>query len=177
MRVLHTKQADLYLSSSFPMKFSPVTQCQELFYTDLLSRCYADPVVIHSVPISHKTFYCQISQGCLLLTWFNFNPSMDKSSHAQLSVEWNTYPFPNFNGATVEVWEWISNFIPHFITYPCWDSSKTMLIKGVPGLKAARYGFGIVWSSSPISEWYDHINTVACKFCEISRQDVLPLGE
>ena len=35
-----------------------------------------------------------------------------------------TYPFPNFNGATVEVWEWIGNFIPHFmidvITYPCW---------------------------------------------------------
>ena len=41
-----------------------------------------------------------------------------------------TYPLPNFNGATVEVWEWISNFTPHFtghvITYPCrahilWD--------------------------------------------------------
>ena len=36
-----------------------------------------------------------------------------------------TYPFPNFNGCTVEVWEWISNFMPHFIghviTYPCWD--------------------------------------------------------
>ena len=26
-----------------------------------------------------------------------------------------TFPFPNFNGSTVEVWEWISNFIPHFI--------------------------------------------------------------
>ena len=26
-----------------------------------------------------------------------------------------TCPFPNFNGATVEVWEWTSNFIPHFI--------------------------------------------------------------
>ena len=25
-----------------------------------------------------------------------------------------TYPFPNTNGATVEVWEWIINFIPHF---------------------------------------------------------------
>ena len=25
-----------------------------------------------------------------------------------------TYPFPNFNGCTVEVWKWISNFIPHF---------------------------------------------------------------
>ena len=29
----------------------------------------------------------------------------------------NTYPFPNFNGATVEIWEWISNFIPYFIMY------------------------------------------------------------
>ena len=26
-----------------------------------------------------------------------------------------TYPFPNFNGYTVEVWEWLSNFIAHSI--------------------------------------------------------------
>ena len=26
-----------------------------------------------------------------------------------------TYPFPNISGWTVEVWEWISNLIPHFI--------------------------------------------------------------
>ena len=36
-----------------------------------------------------------------------------------------TYPFPNFNGGTVEVWEWINNFTPHFtghvITYPWQD--------------------------------------------------------
>ena len=35
-----------------------------------------------------------------------------------------SYPFPNFNSYTVEVWEWISNFISHIImnviTYPCW---------------------------------------------------------
>ena len=34
-----------------------------------------------------------------------------------------TYPFPNFNNATVEVWEWIRNcmsqFIMNVITYPC----------------------------------------------------------
>ena len=34
-------------------------------------------------------------------------------------------PFPNVNGYTIEVWEWISDFIPHFtwhvITYPCWE--------------------------------------------------------
>ena len=28
-----------------------------------------------------------------------------------------TYPILNFNGATVDVKEWISNFIPHFIAY------------------------------------------------------------
>ena len=26
-----------------------------------------------------------------------------------------TYPFPNLNGATVEVWEWKRNFIPRSI--------------------------------------------------------------
>ena len=26
-----------------------------------------------------------------------------------------TYSFPNFNGCTFEVWEWINNSIPHFI--------------------------------------------------------------
>ena len=35
-----------------------------------------------------------------------------------------SYPFPNFNGSTVEAWEWISNFIPHYImdviAYPWW---------------------------------------------------------
>ena len=38
-----------------------------------------------------------------------------------------TYPFLNFNGCTVEVKEWISNSISHFImdviTYPFWDLS------------------------------------------------------
>ena len=35
------------------------------------------------------------------------------------------HPFPNFNGCTVDIWELISNYIPHFtgyvITFPCWD--------------------------------------------------------
>ena len=26
-----------------------------------------------------------------------------------------TYPFANFNGVTLQGWEWISNFILHFI--------------------------------------------------------------
>ena len=48
------------------------------------------------------------------------------SNHMHSKV-WNeiTYPFLNFNGCTVEVLEWISDFILHFImdviTYPYWD--------------------------------------------------------
>ena len=42
-----------------------------------------------------------------------------------------TYPFPNFNGCTVEVWDWISNFIMQFtmdaITSP-WVNGSTFLI-------------------------------------------------
>ena len=46
------------------------------------------------------------------------------------SKVWNeiTYPFPNFSGCTMEVWEWISNFISHFIvdviTFPCWVNTR-----------------------------------------------------
>ena len=47
-----------------------------------------------------------------------------------------TYPFPHFNGRTVEVWEWMSNFTSRFImdviTYLWWDQSYSMLVKGTP---------------------------------------------
>ena len=48
--------------------------------------------------------YSQVihNQGPPLLTWINFNPSM-MSNYIHDKV-WNqiTYPFPNFNSATVE---------------------------------------------------------------------------
>ena len=53
--------------------------------------------------------------GPILLTWANFNPSMDKQPHAQESLGWNYLSISNFKGATIEVQEWMSNFIPHFI--------------------------------------------------------------
>ena len=49
-----------------------------------------------------------------------------------------TYPVPNFNGATIDIWEWIGNFIPHFaghmFSYPCWDDTKSMLMKWSPAV-------------------------------------------
>ena len=48
-----------------------------------------------------------------------------------------TYLFPFFNDTAVQVWVWISNFTPnvteHAITYPYWDWSYIISVKGAPG--------------------------------------------
>ena len=40
---------------------------------------------------------------------------MDKKLHAQYSVNKIEHQFPTINGTLIEVWEWISNFILHFM--------------------------------------------------------------
>ena len=82
----------------------------------------------------------------MALNWYETNPSVSYNKMTRVPLYWYglilipawinnhfhyevwddiTYPFLNFNGATVEFWEWICNFIPHFtrhvITYPCGD--------------------------------------------------------
>ena len=64
-------------------------------------------------------------QGPLIPIWINFNLSVDVWLYPLQSVGWITYPFPNSNGASGKVSEWISNFDPHVtghvITYPSKD--------------------------------------------------------
>ena len=51
----------------------------------------------------------------LWITWNNFSPvSIHNHMHSKVWYE-ITYPIPNFDGCTVEVWEWKINFIPNFI--------------------------------------------------------------
>ena len=64
-----------------------------------------------------------------------------------------TNPFPNSKGCNIEIWEWINNFFPHFtglvITYPCWDWSWSMSVKGglgLYGLNSLASGNGLVLS-------------------------------
>ena len=49
-----------------------------------------------------------------------------------------TCPFPELS-CSVEVWVWINSFIPQptgrVITYPCWDWSWIILVKGVPAVR------------------------------------------
>ena len=72
----------------------------------------------------YRTEAAKLLQGPLLLTRINFNSSMGNYKHYNVWGE-ITFPFPNFTGGTDEVWEWISNFIPHFteqgIPDPYWD--------------------------------------------------------
>ena len=64
-----------------------------------------------------------------------------------LSKVWDEiiYPFSNFNDCTVEVGEWISNFIPHFIFRNGCDylsmlgSKLNQISKRGPGSSAAMY--------------------------------------
>ena len=65
-----------------------------------------------------------------------------------------TYPFPNFNSCTVEVLEWIDNFIPHIktylMTYLCRHWSWSMLVKWAPGsLKNISSGE----AHYPLTDW------------------------
>ena len=49
---------------------------------------------------------------------FQFNLWGPLSNHMPCKMQWEiTYSFPNFNGCTVNVWEWISNFMPLFTEY------------------------------------------------------------
>ena len=65
-------------------------------------------------------------------------------SNHMLSNLWDeiTFPFSNFNGATVDVLKWISNFSPHFIMvmiiYSSCDWSWYKLVKGTPTQKCPK---------------------------------------
>ena len=60
----------------------------------------------------------------LLPTWIARIPVwINNYIHYMVWGEIN-YPFPNFNGCTIEIWElityFIRNFTGHMITYPYW---------------------------------------------------------
>ena len=66
-----------------------------------------------------------------LLTWFNFNPSIDNYLYGFLGVGWNCLSIAN--SAAAAVWQWIRYPIPHFtgqtIYYQCCALSWAMSVK------------------------------------------------
>ena len=68
-----------------------------------------------------------------------------------------TYPFPNFNGCTVDVWEWISYFITHFImyivTYPWWHLSTAHITGTAMTTFCRTYGL-IEWAITTFLSYF-----------------------
>ena len=105
-----------------------------------------------------------ISHPCpdFRLTWINWN-CMDKWLHPLWNVGWNYLSIPKLqrNGSTVEVWEWLSNFIPHFImniiTYPCRDSKLNHVSKRGPRRLSTDNQIHSQFVSSPLpaTHWGD----------------------
>ena len=138
------KTGTLYIShylhlpdSSWHLTFSSRNKLTWLWYSSAAWSLRLDGhwVCIREFPVIHRvTNVRNLKQE--LLTCFKFITTW-MSNHIHYKV-WNeiTYPFINFNGVTVEVYEWISNFISHFtgqvITYPCWDYSQSKLAKWAP---------------------------------------------
>ena len=67
----------------------------------------------------------QKQQGPFSLAWNSFNPSMDNNHMPNKVWDGIILSFPNFNSYTVEVWEWIGDFIPHIKR--CKDTQGTAL--------------------------------------------------
>ena len=71
-------------------------------------------------------FNCNLTVYLTVYNQVSFKWRPEAPCHNIPSKMWDkiTYPFPYFNGCTVEVWEWRSYFtldcIVDVITYPCW---------------------------------------------------------
>ena len=83
------------------------------------------------------------NKGPLLLTWFKFNPSMISNYIHYKMWDEITYIFPNFSGATIEVWEWISSLIPHLTGHVTtnsywWHQANTWTNVDLSSAKVAR---------------------------------------
>ena len=76
----------------------------------------------------HVTYSFDLEHFSQLSSYFMYihkiqNPKLLKVKSMiwfkMFQVNWNEIPysFPNFNICTVEVWEWIRNFTPHFIQW------------------------------------------------------------
>ena len=119
------------VTSEWPVGFLYKTKGQQSGkYFQVLTWSWLPCFVCWRILIPHCSSLCSSrfqNTGTPFLTWFNFNPRWISNHMTKKLWDEILYPFPNFNGTTVEVWEWIKSFIPHFmicaVTYLCWVKS------------------------------------------------------
>ena len=116
---------DIIMQSNFSSKFMAHSNWSNYpFYVPII---YIYIYTIKPIQCHMLVNVCApgVARGPFYFHGLNLIPTWISNHMAGNVFDEIAYPFPNFNGAAVEVWEWISNFIPHFImdviTYPCWD--------------------------------------------------------
>ena len=67
-----------------------------------------------NAPNTPKAVCVVVKAWRLTLRYLCFKAWMINKRHSSEARDEITYPFSNFNGSTVEVRKWLSNFIPHF---------------------------------------------------------------
>ena len=66
-------------------------------------------------PVAFAVRKLQLNFDLLTTLRINFNRRMDNQSPVQYVREEITNSLANYDSCIVEVWKWISNFIPHFV--------------------------------------------------------------
>ena len=101
------------------------------WFSLLTEAAFLQPYKWLQVQLVSRSNIKYIIWGSLLLIRIKLKPSADNYIHCIIEDE-ITCPFPNFNVAAVEVWEWMCNCIFHFswhvIIYLEWNF--TLIVKG-----------------------------------------------
>ena len=83
-------------------------------FSALLALCEGNPPVTRALPSQRpvmRIFHAFFNEQNFIPAWM--------SSHLPSEVCGEIiYPFPNFNGCTVEIWKWINILIMGVIMYP-----------------------------------------------------------
>ena len=122
-------------------------KCFNLLHFIITSQTAFNQPIVLPFPIGTILAWFNWSPGTSFTNRFNFHPSMDKYLHLVKSVGWN-----HTSILSIAFWEETNNFASHFtghvITYPCWDPSQFVLVKGASG----RH-WGISYSALHVSSF------------------------
>ena len=101
----------------------------QMRHIDLLNKTWLDNLWW----IMEMLFLGESMWGPCFKHGLTLNPAWISNYNGSKVWDEISYPFPNFNGAAVEVWKWNSNFIPqltgYVITYRCWASRVTFNLR------------------------------------------------
>ena len=129
-----------------------------LLHTTQITRCDYSYMLYYSIHDASNR------EGPFFLTPNKFNPSINNHIPSKMWDE-ISYLFPNFNCATVEVWERIKKIIPHFImdVITCTSWVKPLWYKGSKNLSIRVQVSNIKYCAVLLMRWGIGANNLVFK--------------